>query len=196
MTKQYWCTFLSIVLFERKATVVTAAVAILSTAIMFSAETPADTITEGDCLIPGTGATCLSLVNDLPWKFYLDSKKKGEVSNIIYTSYEKVGKQPAILQLRLEVIAFASKKKAGEEFQNRYSRADPDMGLSYAWDFIAVQNVYLYHLHGDCILAESNFISATDALTEILAATDFFQNNNDSPFFCRCGGPCRMLPQQ
>jgi hypothetical protein len=178
------------------AAAVVAVVATFSTAVILSTETHADTFKKVVCLIPGTGATCLSLVNDLPWKFDLDSKKKGELSNIIYTSYEKVGKQAAILQLRLEVIAFASKKKAGEEFRDRYSIADPDMGLSYAWDFIAVQNMYLYHLHADCILAESNFISATDALTEILAATDLFQNNNDSAFFCRCGGPCRMLPQR
>ncbi len=196
MTKQYWCTFLSIVLFERKATVVTAAVAILSTAIMFSAETPADTITEADCLIPGTGATCLSLVKDLPWKFDLDSKKKDELSAIIYTSHEKIKKPSAKLQLRLEIIAFASKKRAEKALREKYSSADPDMGLSYAWDFIAVQNMYLYHLHADCMLAESHFISATDALNEILTAADLFQKNNNSAFFCRCGGPCRMMPQQ
>lgn len=180
-TKQYWYKYLSKILFGAMAT-----------AVIFSTETYADTLKKVDCLIPGTGVTCLALVNDLPWKFDVDSKKKDELSNIIYTGSEKVGKQAAILQLRLEVIAFASKKKAGEAFRDRYSMADPDMGLSYAWDFIAVQNMSLYHLHADCILAESNFISATDALTEILAATD----RSDSAFFCRCGGPCRMLPQR
>ncbi len=148
---------------------------------------------EKDCIIPGTGTACLSLVKDLPWNFDLASNKKNDLSDILYTSYATIGKQAVKIRLRLEIIAFANKEEVGEELRERYSTADPDMGLSYAWDFIADHNLHLYHLHADCILSEANFVSIADALTEILEPTDLFQNNNQSAFLCRCGGPCRML---
>jgi hypothetical protein len=74
-------------------------------------------------------------------------------------------------------------------FTRMHQKTDPDMGLSYGWDMVTIRGKRLYHLHADCTLAESYFLSMGQALERLIGPAD---RHTSQVLFCRCGGGCKL----
>ena len=138
------------------------------------------------CLIPGTHSSCGELVSELPWAFRIE-QKDGSNRRIFFESRGNTAQGGIHLKMFLDTSIYNA-RKATAAFSQVSNKADPDMGLTYAWDFITIQENRLYHLHADCSLSESNFMLMARTLERILG----FSNNHKLPsLLCRCGGGCK-----
>ena len=146
---------------------------------------------KASCIIPGTTSTCSELVGDLPWRFDV-AADKGETVRITYVSPDGTNQKGVRLKMWLEVSKYESPETAARKFSLISKKAHPDMGLSYAWDFVVAKGERIYHLHADCTLAEQHFNSMSQALKGIIHPAG---KPAPSGLFCRCGGGCRMFDQ-
>lgn len=143
------------------------------------------------CIIPGTENTCDELLSSLPWQFNIE-KEEGDAVHISFLSLEEVQQSGVRLKISLNVKNFESQEIASKTFSSVCKEADPDMGLTYAWDLVMVQGMRYYHLHADCILAEQHFHSISQALMRIIGKDDKAQQKS---LLCRCGGGCRKYEE-
>lgn len=74
------------------------------------------------------------------------------------------------------------------EVARRLAAADPDTGLSYAWDFVTVDENRVLHLGADCTFTEATFKTVAAAMARAAGAQETAER---SSFWCRCGAGCR-----
>ncbi len=142
--------------------------------------------------IPGTGALADTIVTDLPWAFTLtreDSAVGG--SGAVTFRYESVSTDMGSGGIRLRAILsarrFADPETARRTFVEIQASAHPDMGLSYAWDFVILRQPYLYRLHAGCVFSSKAFEKMAVRLKAAIGSAD----GAPTPvLFCRCGGGC------
>jgi len=139
------------------------------------------------CVIPGTESSCGELISELPWSFSIE-QKEGANRRIFFESQGGTGKGGVHLKMILDISTYRSKKATIDSFVQVLNKADPDMGLTYGWDFIIIQETRLYHLHADCSLSESNFMVMVRVLERILGLSS---NHKPPALLCRCGGGCK-----
>lgn len=77
---------------------------------------------------------------------------------------------------------------AEAEIERRLAEADPDVGLSYAWDLVTAADDQLVHLHADCTFSEKSFLELARAVLRTATAQSVVYPKS---FWCRCGGGCR-----
>lgn len=139
-----------------------------------------------------------TVVNELPWKFKLSSTViDDEQQNAASTRYDYVSIEPlkktsqgnVYLKVDLAVMEYNTAELASEELMGIKEKAHPDMGLSYAWDYLLLQGRSLYHLHTGCVVSEDNFDIMVSNLRKVV-----LQQGNDKAqaLRCRCGGGCRV----
>ncbi len=75
-----------------------------------------------------------------------------------------------------------------EEIGRLLAGADPDVGLSYAWDFVTANAGSVVHLHAGCTFPEESFLVLVGALARESARE---AGRDAASFWCRCGGGCR-----
>ena len=133
----------------------------------------------------------VALFSDLPMAFEVRSAEEGEQGRTVrLRSTEPTGEGAAgDVYLRATVtIASLGDTAAGYEIRRRLAAADPDIGLSYAWDYVAADDGTVVHLHADCTFSEKSFRSVARALARQLAGAGAAPAES---FWCRCGGRCR-----
>lgn len=95
-------------------------------------------------------------------------------------------------RFRLTVSRWSTSEAAGEAIRRRLESANPDAGISYAWDSVMARGAVVFHLHAECTYSEQGFRRLEERLTDALAE----RPGGIGAFFrCRCGGGCRpVLP--
>jgi hypothetical protein len=133
----------------------------------------------------------LGLFADLPGRFVIDSTQDGEQGLVFrLRSAEVIGSRPRgplYLRASVKISELADTTAATAEVLRRLAAADPDVGLSYAWDFVIVGVGSVVHLHAACTFSEESFLILAHALTESSLSAD----PPPAAFWCRCGGGCR-----
>jgi len=140
----------------------------------------------GSCIIPGTDSSCNELVSELPWAFNIE-QKEGTNRRISFASQEATKKGGVQLKMFLESSSYNSREATTDAFLQISNKAHPDMGITYGWDLILIQETRIYHLHADCTLSESNFMVMARALELIVSPSN---NQKEPSLLCRCGGGC------
>lgn len=138
------------------------------------------------------------IVSGLPWAFDQLPQEKDDRGDSKENSsqYYFVSKEPpgittggsTRIKVELSVIDYATPESAAENFLLIREKADPDMGLSYAWDYLLRQERAIYHLHTGCIVSEANFDIMLGNLT---AAVSREGEGEPQALRCRCGGGCQ-----
>ena len=138
------------------------------------------------------------IVNGLPWAFdqLPQEKNDREDSKLISSRYHFVSKEPlgkttggnTSIKVELSVTDYGTPELAEENFLLIREAADPDMGLSYAWDYLLRQERAIYHLHTGCIVSEANF---DIMLSNLTAAVSREGEGEPQVLRCRCGGGCQ-----
>lgn len=140
-----------------------------------------------------TPVAYLDIGAGLPWVFEVSTSRLeiGPGQTEPPWRYGYVSRSPLrdALYLRVELLvaAYPDDAQAAAALEDKRAQAHPDMGLSYAWDYLLAQGARLYHLHAGCELSEANFdrmaanlrIALKDAADPLLGALR-----------CRCGGGC------
>ena len=114
-----------------------------------------------------------AIVAHLPWRFALEVledaalgglviPEAGERVNGVVYRFTAVEPQPqgggTRLRLQLAVGRFASAAAAQQRLQALSRQADPDTGLSYAWDTVLLSGVYLYRLDAGAASSKGRYI--------------------------------------
>ena len=145
------------------------------------------------------------IVDSLPWSFNLtkeDLTEKGfpylDTANPpdSLTGYRFVSRNPiqqgnsggTYLRISVYTGRFIDSKEARDQFHHIKNRADPNIGLSYQWDFVSQSGPFIYHIHAECLLVEEHFLNLTQALTAIIAPDE---SSRLDQMHCRCGGGCQ-----
>ena len=99
---------------------------------------------------------------------------------------------PLFARLSLATWELADREEARTEVRRRLAAADPDTGLTYAWDLVTSRNDAVLHLHADCTISEELFLAISARLLEAVAGAG---DRTEEAFSCRCGGGCRSTPE-
>ena len=134
----------------------------------------------------------LQLFAGLPQRFVLD-QTEDETASRIYRlrSVEPIERGAAgalYLRASLAISRPPGGATARQEVERLLAEADPDVGLSYAWDFVTASGDSVVHLQAACTFPEASFLKLVLAL-----AREAVQDVSGAPasFWCRCGGGCR-----
>ena len=138
------------------------------------------------------------IVSGLPWEFerlpVTMNDAEGEV--IRYSRYQFVSKEPlgkttggsTRIKVGLGITEYGTPELAAENYLLIREKADPDMGLSYAWDYLQLEDKAIYHLHTGCIVSEHNFDIMLGNLRKIASPQG---EGEVRALRCRCGGGCQ-----
>lgn len=170
------------------------AVLLLATAypfMGFAASIKEQKAVDTSCTLPGPQSACVEIVQHLPWKLTPLYQEVTEGVKITYVAAGHSAGSKEIPRLTLDVVNHGNLENAKAELLTRLAESNPDIGISYAWDFALVRGPYLYFLHAECSLAETHVMSVIEKLRRV---EDTRKNDSPGPaFLCRCGNPCRML---
>ena len=134
----------------------------------------------------------LDLFAELAVPFVVEAAEDGEQGRLFrLRSAEPAGQSAAgALYLRATLtISPAPEAAAGAaEIARRLAAADPDLGLSYAWDYVSAGAGSIFHLHAECTFSEESFGKVARALARRLVGA---AAPPGASFWCRCGAGCR-----
>ena len=142
-------------------------------------------------LIPGTSTPAKSVMNELPWKFSVQTDKAGDIQIQRFRSLKPIRKTKTgglYLRSTLTSQQFNNNDEAHAHFRQQASFAHPEMGLSYAWDYLIISDDHVHHLYGECTLSENNFRQMVGNLKQAL---NIPVDRKEVSIFCRCGGGCK-----
>jgi len=103
---------------------------------------------------------------------------------------QETGKRAVFLKADIRHIQYQDVQKATAAMLDLESRAHPDMGLSYEWDYLILDRESIYHLHASCVFSENWFEQMVNALNKQFDSSDLAYS---AQIFCRCGGGCRQF---
>ncbi len=149
--------------------------------------------------IAGTDLEAAELVADLPWAFEVTVEPATEEAAVRTTRYrfkstapvEKTAAGAIYLRANLTALEYADASSAETAFEELLAGADPNIGLSYAWDKLLLSGTLIYRVHAGCIFSEENFRRMAERLegavrrrtgADLRVAT------------CWCGGGCQEAP--
>jgi hypothetical protein len=176
--------------------------ALIPVASALAADSPPAAET-GGATIEGTEVPAIALTRDLPWDFEVVAVEQvtdGPVSTaaelvrgerIRLRSREPVTRAaagPLYLRVELTSLRFADPSEASMALDDLLARADPDTGLSYAWDVALAAGCRLHLLHAPCTLAEQHVATMAAALEQAVVVDP---EHRPRVAWCRCGGGCR-----
>ncbi len=148
--------------------------------------------------IVGTDLEAAELVADLPWAFEVTVEPATDETAVRTTRYrfrstapvEKTAAGSIYLRANLTALEHADASSAEAAFEELLAGADPNIGLSYAWDKLLLSGVLIYRLHAGCIFSEGNFRRMAERLE---GAVRRRKGADLREADCRCGGDCREV---
>jgi hypothetical protein len=133
----------------------------------------------------------LDLFADLQLPFLIESVEDGVQGRVFRLRSAAPAAQSAASAIYLRATLTISTRGDGEaaaELERRLALADPDTGLSYAWDYVVAAADSIVHLHADCTFSAESFQKVALALARKLTSSEAAAPVS---FWCRCGGGCR-----
>ncbi|MEN8164054.1 MAG: hypothetical protein ABFS37_07990 [Acidobacteriota bacterium] len=132
-----------------------------------------------------------TIIQDLLWDFSVSTEQSdaGKTTRTLFVSSEPIEESSAggiFLRASLTTRTFDQPALASEAFAEQADDADPDTGLTYAWDLVLLDETRIHHLHADCLFSEEAFDAMSANLLEVVIPT------SGSVIRCRCGGGCRQ----
>ena len=139
-----------------------------------------------------------ALVQGLPWEFKQISSsiaaEQGGAS--AQTRYDFVSAEPVrrdaqgalYLRADLTVSQFVEEGIAESRWRALQEKAHPDMGLSYAWDYLIFRGQAIYHLHAACSFSDRSFDTMVANLSAMFSRQE---EAAEQTIRCNCGGGCR-----
>jgi hypothetical protein len=158
--------------------------------------------------VPADSPDYSRIVSGLPYKFNTKVTKSAAIrigeelvesgvathEQVDFVSSRSLRKSAAgnlYLKASLEIFRYTDNTHAESAWQEIQQKAHPDMGLTYAWDYLVATENSLYHLHAGCTFSEENFSLMMAAMQELLVGN---ASDEKSEIVCRCGGGCRSIP--
>ncbi len=151
--------------------------------------------------IVGTDLKAAELVAGPPWSFEVtvEPASEGDDGPAPITRYRfqsttpNTRTAPGDVYLRAELTALKHGDASSAEaaFDDLLAGADPDTGLSYAWDQLLLSDALIYRLHAECTFSEENFQRMAERLER---AVRLRIGADLRVAGCRCGGGCREVP--
>jgi len=92
------------------------------------------------------------------------------------------------LNLTFRMLTYADEQTLQRSAESIYNSANPDTGLSYAWDHLITKGTKLYWLHAPCTYSEKVW---DKLVLEFENAVSEDKLQLTSKFTCACGLPCR-----
>ena len=147
-------------------------------------------------LLPGSEAWVLALFASLPWE--TEVTDLSEITRALGPDACVAGVERRFshrlhtrtLHLELSVSEYPAPCGAEEAFEATLAAADPDTGLTYAWDLLLLAEQRLARLHAECRWSEANFERIAGVVEERLAEQRWRVARK---VLCRCGGGCREI---
>lgn len=136
----------------------------------------------------------------LPWTFHAKSQPyrwsrapKTAIRNTawVWTSTKPLATDERgkyFLRFQLARHEFPTAQDARVGLRQLYEAADPKIGLSYGWDYVAVDGSSVWHLRAPCMLSETNYRKLVDNLVRV--AMEGRKPEPVDEFECPCGGRC------
>ena len=124
-----------------------------------------------------------AMTEGLAWDFEHASSRDGPRTEHRYQSVAPVADR-TYLGFHVTVTDFETATQAGKAFDDLVRRADPNTGLSYAWDTALLDDRSLLHLAAPCLFSADNYALLERNLRSTL---------NGEPLRslrCRCGMGC------
>lgn len=157
-------------------------------------------------LIPGTDVPVDAIISGLPWEFFVSGmRKEQEARTSVLEAPRPVGEfvhniesskpcarsgsqgDRTCLRANLTSRSFSDPARARQRYLEMLDSADPDTGLTYAWDLVILNGRHLYRLHAGCLFSEDSFESMSSRLATAVIGQD---GSAARRFVCRCGGGC------
>jgi hypothetical protein len=141
------------------------------------------------------------IVTGLPWTFdvktYPYEWSRGPKTAKRETAWVWTSTKPLSVDergkyfLRFQLVRhdFSGAPDAKVGLQQLFEAADPEVGLSYGWDYVAVDGATVWHLRAPCLLSRANFRKLVDNLVRV--AMEGRKPGPYGEFQCPCGGSCR-----
>ncbi len=132
-----------------------------------------------------------TIVQGLPWNFSVSTEQSdaGKTTRTLFVSNEPIensGAGAVYLRASVETRTFDRPEQAAEAFAKQALDAQPDTGLTYAWDLLVLDGNQLHNSHAPCLFSEESFDMMSANLLKMISAP------SDSVLRCRCGGGCRQ----
>jgi len=111
----------------------------LSLILLGSLLLSASSVTCAADLIPGTSSPAKTVMKKLPWQFSVQTDKAGDMQILRFRPLKPIRKTSSgnlFLRSTLTSQQFNNSTEARAHFEQQASSAHPDMGLSYAWDYL------------------------------------------------------------
>ena len=128
------------------------------------------------------------LVEGHEWKYDVGVTRDGTRETWAFESVKPVseGREgKTFLHFSVRKESFADASAASRAFDARVAEADPNMGLSYAWDVVFLDGDALWHLAAPCLYSRAN----VDRLAANLRGT-LSGASADREISCACGLGC------
>jgi hypothetical protein len=106
--------------------------------------------------------------------------------------HEKKGEGKTYLRFDLTVYEYETPKAALNIFQSLFASSDVDMGLTYAWDYVLLQDSGVYWLHAACLYSENNWNTIRTLLEQAVCGKEKTKDLLNR-FECRCGLGCKKM---
>lgn len=147
--------------------------------------------------IVGTDLEAAELVADLLWTFEVTAEPPTDIeADVRTTRYRFQSTTPntrtapgdVYLRAELTVLEHDDASSAEAAFEELLASADPNIGLSYAWDQLLLSGSLIYRLHAECTFSEENFRRIAERLEAAVR-----RRATARVVTCRCGGGCREV---
>ncbi len=124
-----------------------------------------------------------AMTTDLGWKF--SHVERAETSKTVHSfkSTKPVAKR-TWLRFHVTVRDFETQPQATAAFQTLVRRADPNQGLSYAWDTVLLADKQVVHLAAPCLFSRKNYGRLAANLRGVVGA------KATRSIHCHCGSGC------
>lgn len=148
--------------------------------------------------IAGTDLEAAGLVADLPWAFEVTVEPATEDAEVrttrcCFKSTAPIRRTEAgaeYLRVDLRVLEHENAGSAEAAFEELLADADPNIGLSYAWDRVLLSGALIYRLHAGCLFSEGNFQRIAEWLEEAVRRRT---GSDLRVVACWCGSGCEEL---
>jgi len=124
-----------------------------------------------------------AMTADLAWKFS-HTERTEETKTVHSFKTKKPVSDRTYLRFYVTLTDFETRDAATAAFQALVKKADPNTGLSYAWDTVLLGDKQLVHLAAPCLFSRKNYRILEKNLNAVL------KNETSRSIRCDCGLGC------
>jgi hypothetical protein len=125
-----------------------------------------------------------------PTKYSFLNKGIKEMQRCSFKSHKSISENSqgkTFLRFKLSIFEYKSAAAAKSALDALLESSDPNIGLSYAWDYVVNVGTKVYWLNAPCLLSKQNWQQLAAQLEKNILKNS--QQNNS--FECHCGLNCK-----